>query len=60
MCVEEFGEEVVEGFWSFQVGQVTGARNDVMSRIGNCAAHECVYRNARVIVLADNEQNGHV
>jgi hypothetical protein len=55
VCVEKVDDQAVERFWSFQVGQVTGIRKDVMSGVGNSATHETMYGEARVVMLADNQ-----
>ena len=52
VCVEEFGDQPVERFWRLQIRQVTGARNDVMSRIGDGAARLHKAAGSRGIVEA--------
>jgi hypothetical protein len=60
VCLEEFGHKAVERTWSFQICQVAGTRNHVMKGVRNHSAHECVYRNTRLVMLSDDQQHRHL
>jgi hypothetical protein len=60
MCAEDFGDQVVDRLWSFEIGQVTDTRKYVMSGTANCTRHEGAYGNTRLVVLTDHQQNWHL